>query len=188
MKNFFPVLCVLLLIVFTQSLFAQGFPTDKGSKFMTTGAAFSSAGGDYENSDGDRLVTFQLSYSYAFLVSDKFAIGPKFIYVSQSQGDASYSTFGIGAHAFYFLTGNDKSGTVKGKFLPYLGLAFTYQSISAGGFSENATGTIFSFGIGAMYMMTESAALMTEFGYQMDSIESISGNKINLISGIGVFL
>ncbi len=156
---------------------------------MTGSLLYSSAGGDlYESSDGDNLVTFQTAYSFAFLISNGFAIGPKFLYMSQSQGLNSLSTLGIGAHTLYFLTANNNSGNAKGRFLPYLGMSFTYQSITVGGFSESATGTIFSFGIGAMYMMTERAALMTEFGYQMDNIESISSNKINLITGIGVFM
>ena len=187
MKKAMYILCMFFLIL-TNFLVAQDYLTDKGHSFMSGSFAFSSAGGDlYENRDGDNLVIFQFGYSYAYFFSDGFAVGPKFFYASQSQGDASLSTVGIGAHATYFF-GGQKSETVKGTFLPYLGLSFIYQSMSAGGISENSTGTIFSFGIGAMYMITETAALMTEFGYQMDSIESVSGNRINLTGGLAVFL
>jgi len=183
------IVLVVLVVLFAQLLFAQGYPTDKGSKFMAASMAYSSAGGDlYENNDGDNINTFQIAYSYGYLVSKGFALGPKFLYVSQSQGTASVSTFGIGAHSVLFLGTGDNTVSAKGKFLPYLGLSFLYQSISVGGFGDNATGTIFSFGFGIMYMLTESAALMNEFGYQMESIESISGNKLNFLSGIGVFL
>ncbi|RMD98685.1 MAG: hypothetical protein D6814_07035 [Calditrichaeota bacterium] len=180
----------VLTIFYTLPLCAQDFPTDRGSRMILGGFAFSSAGGEL-NSDGDnRLISLEVSSSYSYFSTPAVAFGGKLVISRLSQGKSSFTTFGIGPQILYFFGGDQKPATIKGKSYPYIGASGLYQHLAASG--ESANGFSFSFGAGFLSLLTNTVGFFGEAGYQFDSLsangETLSGNKINIIAGFLFFL
>lgn len=199
MRNATVLRCIAASLVFVCGFAAaQSFPTDKGSKLVTGGGVFFSAGGDlYESSDGDRLTSIQLTPSYSTFIAPGIALGGKLLLVRQSQGDNSSTFWSIGPHIIYFIGGDKPKEGTKGTMYPYVGASFLYGHHTTKyeyyGETEEFPETNLSFGGGIIHMLTPKAGLLIEAGYQIDRLyggyeDSEGGNKFNVIAGLAVFL
>jgi len=197
MKRIFSFVCTLavMLVVICSSAFAQSFPTDKGSKMILGGFAFSNAGGDLYEVDGDRMTSIQVNPSVSYFVIPGLALGGKFLLQYASQGKASMTTWGIGPQVMYFVGGNQPKSTVKGTTYPYLGAAFFYtrSTFKDEDGKDTISGTMISLGGGMLHMLSKTVGLFGEAGYQIDNMkpedgDSASGNKFNIVAGFTFFL
>jgi hypothetical protein len=195
MKNLIKL--VVLVVLAASMLSAQQYPTDKGSKIVNGGLAYSNAGGDLYEEDKDRVISLAVTPSLSAFVAPGIALGAKAAYAHSAVGDASSSLIGFGPHLALFFTGMQKPAKSEGTTFPYLGAAFLYNIIHSkytsytytySGYKESKVshsknGTTFSFSMGIMHMVTRTLAANVEIAYQVDSIKGNSGNKINFVIG-----
>lgn len=155
-----------------------------------TTLGFESASGDlYENAAGDARTSIGLSTGVGYFVMRGLNIGAMVAFESESQGDRSESTFGIGPQLNYMFVGN-------GRLVPYLGAAFLFSSMNAdnGVFESKATLTSIVLQGGVQYLLTPSAALGIGLQYKMDSFkmdgssESVSGSVLRIGANINIFI
>ena len=178
------------------SLLAQSYPVDKGSTMIMGSFTFSSSGGDlYENGDGDRLTSFELSPVFGYFVAPGFSIGLQATYSSLSQGDASYHSWSAGPEIAYFFGGNEAKESINGSTYPFLTASYYFQgnSYSSGSSDRSDSGSKLRFGIGVDHLITESVGLFGLFAYDLDSEkaedgESVSGNQFGIYAGFNIFL
>lgn len=190
-------LLTIMVIVIGSSVAAQNFPTDKGSKIVSGGFTFSSAGGDlYESADGDRQVLLQFSPSVSYFVIPGVALGGEFLLEYSFYGDYSDNTWGIGPHILYFLGGDRPKPTVRGTTYPYMGAGFFYSHsmFKYGEIVEvTSSGHMISLEGGILHMLSNAVGLFGEADYQMESMnpeggDSVNGDKFNIAAGFTVFL
>lgn len=188
---------IVTVVVVSSSAVAQSFPTDKGSKIVSGGFTFSTAGGDlYESEDGDRQVLIQFNPSVDYFVIPGLALGGKFLLEYFLDGEYSLDTWGIGPRIVFFLGGNQPRSTIKGTTYPYLSASFfyTHSTFSFGEVAEvTSSGHTIGIGGGVLYMLSNAVGLFGEADYQVESMnpergDSVGGNKFNIIAGFSVFL
>jgi hypothetical protein len=189
------VLLALSLVIPVNATSAASFATGRGSTLLAGEFLFSSAGGDlYETADGEGLTRIGIDPTVAYFVIRGLAVGGSFSFHSASQGDLSETVWGIGPRAMYFI-GSRPRRSAKGATYPFLDVLFLYtkHSLDLGTDDWSATGTVIRFGGGVMYMISESAGLLGEVTYSLDSEKpedgvSESGHDINIYAGFGFFL
>ena len=183
MKNLIFVLFLLAATNLTIS--AQSEATSSGAQIISGAFAFSSQGGDlHENFGGDRQSNFLFTPSYLRFVMDKLAIGGSFSLNRISQGDASFTIWGIGPKASYFFDTDANS-------IPYLGIGLGYRSIGSDGDNEGG----FGYNIGGGFMLRKDHLGVTiEAGYQGESFkpagasDNITGNTLYISVGFAALL
>lgn len=192
----------LVFILFVNFLFANDHPMGKGGSFQMGSFSFIISGGKmYEDDRGNRLTFFQANYSYDFFIIPGLALGGKGLWSIESQGNDSFTSWGIGPHIVYFFGKKEPKESVKGDFYPYIGASFIftkstlkyenyyYRNI----IKSSSTGYIYSFSGGVCYMLTESVGLSVEAIYQQEKMKpekrkSEIGNKLGLLVGFLIFL
>ncbi len=179
---------------------AQDFPTDQGSFLVMGGFSFSSAGGDlYKNSENDRFNTLQLNPSVNYFAIPGLALGGKLIYNRNSQGDISSTLWSVGPNLMYFVGGMQGIPQSKGVTYPYISAGFLYgqiknsYSIQGSKSSSTTSQTVYNFGAGVMYMVTNTVGLFGEGNFELDRMKpehgnSANGNKFNIVAGFSIFI
>jgi hypothetical protein len=86
------------------------------------------------------------------------------------------------------LEGGRSAGKRKGTTYPYLGAAFFYTD-----WSSDASGTMVSFRIGALHMLSGGVGFFGEGSYDIESMNTgygdfLGGNVFNLGTGFTIFL
>jgi len=170
-----------------------GSPLARGSWLVGGTGGFSSAGGDlYSLGTDERMTTISLNTGISYFVMPRLAVGGIVNLSSSSQGEESSMSLGAGPQvSFYF---GNVSAAAKGSVFPFVHGAFLFgrQSSKSTFMDESIevtlTMTSIIIGGGAMYMLSNSVALIGEATYQIDTYSaegsSISGNSINLLFGI----
>ncbi len=176
----------LLLGVASPAL-AQDYATDRGAWLLGGTVSYTSDGGElYENLDGDRQNTALLNPRALYFVSPGLAIGGQVVVQYASQGDASFTTLGIGPEIAYYFGG--AGSTV----YPFVDANVSYANLSSEGF--DASGFGFGFGAGAAFMLSPSVALVGGGSYTIENLsvdqvdESFSGNRFRLELGVSAFI
>ncbi len=188
------LLCITLLLGF--NLYSQNSPIDQGSYMINGGLSYTSMGGKLYETDDDRINNIQMTSNVGTFVFDNVLLGGKLLYTHMKQGKGNMSSFGIGPSYAYFFDLSGSSNNVKGNLYPYLGTSFmyviygskTYYYLEDKTEKSSTSGFLYSFSGGINYMITRSCGLATEIGYQITTIEGISGNQFNLVIGFVVFI
>lgn len=183
-------LCAFVLSVYPMNASAQSYPTDQGNSLVAGSLAFSSAGGDLYAEEDNRLTTLQFNPSYSYFVSPGLAIGAKLVLARMSIGEDRQTAWGMGPQVLYFFGGKPVGNDASGETYPFIGGSFVITKQSFNDFfgEASASGTAFSFGGGISHMISNTVALFTELSYEIDNIESTSGNKINVVGGFLLIL
>lgn len=165
----------------------QDYATDKGAWILGGSVSYASDGGElYENAEGDRLNTALVNPRALYFVSPGLAIGGQVVVQHTSQGDASFTTLGLGPEVAYYFGGPEST------VYPFVAGNVAYATISSDGF--DASGFGFGFGAGAAFMLSRSVALTAGGEYTIDNLsvdqvdESFTGNSFRLELGVSAFL
>jgi hypothetical protein len=175
-----------------------GSPLGRGSWLVSGTGGFSSFGGDlYSLGTDERSTSIDVSTNISYFLMQGLAVGGILGYSGSAQGEESTSMLGIGPQVSFFF-GGSTSDPAKGKLYPFVNGAFLYgrQTMKSTYLDESYESTHSSTSIilggGAMYMLTNSAGLVGEATYQIDTYShdgsSISGNSINFLVGIAASL
>lgn len=177
------ILIIVTLLLSSSLALSQEFAVDKGSTIISGMGSYASQGGDlFENSDGDRATTIMLMPTINYFVAPNISIGGGVAYTSQSQGDYSYHTIGIGPTLGYFI------GDSNSKSHPYLAAGIRYYSM--GDEDDSISGTDIVIGGGIITPVKNHVGIVLEAGYHIMSLKhkdwdkSESGNLIMV--GIGI--
>jgi hypothetical protein len=180
---------IAVLVLLMGAGFAQGQTrseaTDTGAALVGGGVSFSSQGGDlYGGSDDDRLTTLAIVPSLFYFVAPGIGIGGNISYDRMSQGDASFTTWGVGPQIGYFM---DSGGNA----IPFVAGGVNFLSI--GNQDDSESGFRFKFG-GGVLIRKDHMAVSIEAAYVIDRYkfegaeEAITGNTIVIGIGFGGFL
>jgi hypothetical protein len=213
----FPFVYILAfsLLIFCGSAFAQSGPTGTGSIMLSGKSAFSSKGGDLYGGFDDgskRISLFSGSVSADIFVLSGVALGANSLLETESYGDYSVVTWGIGPEAWLFIGGSQED-TAAGSLYPFLTFGFLYTRTTAKMtidwpendlFAEEQESTdslsTVKIGGGVCYMLTDTIGLIFEVNYEIDKIKfedvddfdgadgSIEGNNVNVLAGISAFI
>lgn len=177
------ILIIVILVLSSSFALSQQFAVDKGSTIISGMGSYASQGGDlFENSDGDRATTIMLMSIVNHFIAPNISIGAGVAYTSQSQGDYSYHTIGIGPTLGYFIGDSNSKG------YPYLAAGIRYYSI--GDEDDSISGTDIVIGAGIIAPVKDHVGIIIEAGYHIMNLknkdwdESESGNIIMV--GIGI--
>ena len=159
--------------------------TDVGATLVSGAFSFSSQGGDlYENTDDKRYTVVALVPGFFYFVAPGLGIGGDVSYNRESQGDASFTFWGVGPKIGYFID----SGT---DAIPFFSGGLNYISFGDGSDSEG--GLRFKFG-GGVLIRNGHLAVAIEAGYVWDRFkfegasEATTGNSIAIGIGLAGFL
>lgn len=176
-------LIALIIVLGSSFAFSQDYAVDEGSMIISGMASYNSQGGDlFENNDGDRTTTLMLAPIVNYFVKPNISVGGGLAYTSQSQGDNSYHTIGIGPTVGYFI------GDSNSKNFPYLAAGIRYYSM--GDKDDSISGTDIVIGVGVLTPVKNHMGIVVEAGYHIMNLkhkdweESQSGNMIMI--GVGI--
>ncbi|MBN1998062.1 hypothetical protein JW935_10950 [candidate division KSB1 bacterium] len=176
-------------------LTAQNYPTDAGSMMFGGDVSWTSAKGDlYENSTGEKMVTFEMDPSFSYFFIPGLAAGVNVLVEKVSQGDVSNTTLGIGPRLTWFPIRPDKRAMIEGATMPYVGAAYILlKNVKDAGSNEvEATGSMIKLGAGVLYLMANNFGFYGELSYSMDelkreNLDAQSGNQFRFAIGLKVF-
>lgn len=176
---------VTFVIILLSSSFAlsQEFAVDKGSTIISGMGNYASQGGDlFENSNGDRATTIMLMPTVNHFIAPNISIGGGVAYTSQSQGDYSFHTIGIGPTLGYFI------GDSNSKSYPYLATGIRYYSM--GDEDDSISGTDILIGAGIIVPVKNHAGIVIEAGYHIMNLKHKDWDKSEpgniIMVGIGI--
>ncbi len=140
--------------------------TEKGALILSGGFSFSNQGGDlYEDYNNESLSTLIIVPGLFYFVTPGVGLGFDVSYNRRSRGSSSYSTWGAGPKAGYFMD----SGT---NVIPFWGGGFNFLSSGSG--DESQSGFRIKLGLGLL-MRKDHMGVSLEAGYLLDKI-SLKGN------------
>jgi hypothetical protein len=182
MRKKMTVLCLAILLVGGMS-FAQATkrPLDKGTFNVGGSISFSSSSGDFYGDDA--ISTFALAPSARYFIIDGLAVGVDLLLNTESEGNYTDTTIGIGPVVAYMFDVNSPT------LYPYVGAGVAIGSNKhsrSGAYSyENTTSAfIFKFAGGVAFMVKPNLAVLAELGY---SVESYKGEDWDKSEGGGTF-
>jgi len=164
---------------------AQKQPIDKGSFNIGGSFSLSTASGDLYGDESVTSIAFLPGVRY--FVINNLAVGVDLMVQSESYGEDSDTTFGIGpVVAYFFRIKSDK-------IYPYIGAGFAYASNSQSGHTYSTTGFQIRFGGGAAIMVKPNLAVIAELIYAIESMSygswpSESGGRLMFSVGLGAFI
>jgi len=178
-------LVVVLLIGLASMVSAQKRPIDK--KSMNLGGAFTLTTASGELYGDNSVTNISLVPSFRYFVANGLAVGVDLLFQSESSGDNTESTFGIGPVIAYFF--DVKSD----KVYPYVGVGIGYASISQSWSNYSTTGFQFRFGGGAAFMLKPNLALFAEAMYAIESLaygdyDAEGGGRLMFTVGLAAFI
>ncbi len=180
------LLITTIILLMAVGSYAADYATDEGSMMLGGVIGFSAASGDLYIDDQSTII-FMPSISY-FIIPG-LAIGPILNIISESEGDSSLTTLGLGLKGAYYIGDQDSS------VYPYLGIAFTYNSISMddGTNETKMTGISIMPAGGIAIMLCDKISLNVELGYSIDSRgadegDSVSGGVFQLLMGVSGYI
>ena len=147
MKTLHYLSAVIILIGFCTISSGQEYAVDQGASFISGTASFSSNSGDlFNDADNHSYTTVTLSPTFNYFVAKNFFIGGGLELQSQTQGDISISSTGIGPQIGVAI------GKSNSTVFPFLNLGLRYYSMSAnygslGNSSTSGTDVILGFGV-----------------------------------------
>ncbi|MCX6566329.1 MAG: outer membrane beta-barrel protein [Candidatus Aminicenantes bacterium] len=181
------VLCLTILLVGSMS-FAQAKkrPIDKGSFNVAGAVSFSSSSGEFY---GDEAISsFSLMPSARYFVIDGLAVGLDLLLQTDSDGNDTETTFGLGPAVAYMFDVNSPS------IYPYVGVGVAFGSHSASWSRYSTTALIFKLGGGVAFMVKRNLALLAELGYSIESYKyelwdkAESGGTFSVSLGLSAFI
>lgn len=181
------VVCMVLGLMFTSAAHSQirSQATQNGATLIGGTLSFASQGGDlYEGFDDDRLTTIMLSPTLFYFVAPGFALGANLAFTRLAQGDASFTTLGIGPTAGVFFDSGSKA-------IPFFAGGVNYISLGSDGEDESGLGANFG---GGVLIRQDHLAFSIEVTYVYERFkpegfdESITGNTIFVGIGLAGFL
>lgn len=196
MKKLFSFLCVLTIamILCYGLVFAQSFPTDKGSRIISSNLSYSSSIGNSS--------IIQCNACFHHFFQRGFALGIKGLYTKESQGSGDISIQGIGPSVLIFF-GEQSSSTIKGRMYPYIGasylatkyeisyMAYDYYGYYSSLYHNEIAGNILSYGGGICYMLSNTVGFIIEVFLNETRLQQINTNvskTTNVNAGIIAFL
>jgi hypothetical protein len=181
------VLCLMILLVGGVS-FAQvkKRPMDKGTFNVAGGVTFSSSSGDFYGDEADSV--FSLTPSARYFIIDGLAVGLDFLLQTNSDGEDSETTVGVGPAVAYMFDVNSPS------IYPYVGTGVAFGSYSRSWSKYTTTALIFKLAGGVAIMVKPNLALLAELGYSIESYnneywdESEGGGTFSFSLGLSAFI
>lgn len=180
------------MVLLINSVYSQPeFATDRGSLSLGGGISFYSSGGElYENTDGDRNMSFNFNPDFLFFVAPSFAIGAEFQYSYYKSGEYSNNTVGVGPTFMYCIAGHRDQ-----KVYPFISESifvdfYSYKDTSTD-YEGDSKGINSSTSLGVMFMLSKAVALNTRITYFSRTTlgdNSLSGNEIYFGIGIRSFI
>jgi hypothetical protein len=186
---------IIFLTIFSHCI-AADFPIDKGT-FLTTGEfSFNNLGGElYEDTVGNRYTSITVDTSINYFLISHLAFGTYLEISYASQGDASSTVLGVGPQILIYFGSTQPQTSYKYQVYPFVSAGFYYlrNSLTSGGVSTTANGTMVSFGAGFTYMVTNTVGLSAEFLYHIDHLKfenntAFNGNGFNIGVGFDIFI
>ena len=199
MNNIFSRECIpiLMLVVIYSSVFAQSFPTDKGSKILIGSFDFCTRWGDlYEEGYCNWSTLIEFTPSISYFIIPHVALGGRLKLERRSYEEFTLCDWSLGPQVMFFIGGNRDRTTVKGATYQYISAAFLLNRIVYGfedHEDESGTGAIVSLGGGICHMLTNTVGLVGEADYEMCNLkfedeESEAGSKFIIVAGFVIFL
>jgi hypothetical protein len=212
-RRFLLVFTTTFILIFTSALaFAESSPIAKSRKLLLGDLSVSSQGGDlYEDVDGNRASIISGSGSVGYFIIPNLAIGTKLSLSRDAQGDHTYTTWGIGPQAHYFIGSAAPKETYEDAMYPFVNASLLYSRSSSkvtlsksmtdltegleGGStsitSKHSELTI-SLGGGVCIMVSDMLGFIIQANYEIDRMspeegDTRSGNRIILSAGIVAF-
>jgi hypothetical protein len=197
----------MLIIVFCNSSFARKSPTDKGSIIVDGSFAFSTAGGDLYETNGNKRTSISFVPSISCFMIPGFAFGGEGWLVGNFQEDSRWISWSFGPRVLYFVGGDKPRATAKGSTYAYLDVAFlhtkttteytirTTQGLSAEMETNKSTtsGDKITLGLGICYMLSDVVGITVKAegsieGSKPKDGDSVSGNEFSILGGTIAFL
>ncbi|MFC1483998.1 hypothetical protein ACFL5M_02365 [Candidatus Neomarinimicrobiota bacterium] len=195
-----------LLLIITTFASAQSSPIDKGSRMFTLGMLVTNyqtdAIDDPSDDDINRLTSYQVNTSSSYFLGNGVALGMKAILTGAFyEEDFIETSWHIGPHLLYFFGRRTASDRPRSTY-PYIGLSGAFGRTRLVGLWD-ADEIIVAMGGGLLYMVTETAAVTIEMGYQEnrrgDIAETVDSDiekdyprkrseRYNVMAGLVVFL
>jgi hypothetical protein len=178
---------IICFIGLSSAVLAQQYSIDKKATIISGSASFMSQGGDiFEDSDGNKATTFNITPTINHFITKNFFIGGSLEFSTESQGDYKSNGIGIGPQIGYAFGGSQS------KAFPYLDLGIRYYKMYADYGSDDFqfSGSDISLGFGVIVPIKDHIGLIFEGGYNMldvkdkDTNDNYSGNIFSI--GVGI--
>jgi len=184
---------ILLFVIFfgitCAFVSAQQYAVDKGARFISGLASFSSQGGDLFLYPGDkRMNTFQLTPSFNGFIAKNIFLGGGIAFMRTSQGSDNVNNLQIGPDIG--IAAGDSTSTA----FPYFDISLRYYTGTTNSDSylghTKVTGTNFVLSAGLLVQLRPHCGFVFEVGYNMLKLKpesSQSSTKGNIFTvGIGL--
>ncbi len=163
----------------------QQRPLDKGTFNVGGAISFTSSSGEFYGDDA--ISSFSLMPAVRYFVIDGLAVGLDLLLQTNSAGEYTDTTFGIGPTVAYMFDVNSPT------FYPYVGAGVVYGSNKQSWDRYSTTGFIFKFAGGVAFMLNPNLAVLAELGYAIESYkygewDAESGGTFSLSIGLSAFI
>ena len=196
MKKF--ILFAVIFILSGSLCLGAEYPMDKGATMIEGSFSFSSSTGKlFEDYEGNALTLIAIGSSMMEFAVPNFALGANLTLLYGKQGDASFTSLGIGPKFLYAV------GDRYAKTYPYVGVGFNYVRntetyVTYGYYSKRTeeytiSGTSFTFEAGAIVMLESHVGLVLKGSFSLTTLKpedgrSASGNIFMLGVGLTNFM
>jgi hypothetical protein len=182
-----PVLTAFLLATASMPANAQSFAVDRGSVLVGGSAGFTSSATEVNGQGGgDRLTSFSLTPELLFFLAPGLAIGGELTFARTSQGDDSFTAYGIGPAATYFF-----GATEERPWYPYAGASVQLLWESSGA-DDDPTSRAYRAAVGGLFMLSSAVGLNAELFYRLSTRENdafeVDTDTFGLAFGISAFV
>lgn len=177
---------VLLLPILASPLAGQSYAVDRGSLRIGGNASFSSTGTSVNGTDeDDRLTQLAIAPQIEFFVVPGLALGGELVLSRLSDGDDSFTAYGLGPAITYFFGSGPRS------VWPFIGGSLQFQWASSDG-DDDPSIRGYRGEAGALFMASDAVGFDAAFYYQFLERESdlvdVESDSFGLAIGVSAFI
>jgi hypothetical protein len=168
---------LLVAILFTSAIQAQGKPINQGS--------WNAFGGfSYTNYKDREYTVFTIDPSFSYFATPGLSIGLSVLFRSESNG-TKYSSLGFGPSIEYYIDPYNSRTRIEGSVYPFMGLAVLLmeESYESPGSNNDFSSTAVAIELGLLTMVARNAGLRMGITHISQKFEDSESESIVSFSG-----